>query len=356
MLGGVILVQQIEGHVLQPFLMGRFVSLHPLGVIVAIGIGVIVAGIAGALVAVPLAAAVNAVVQHLAAAHRRRRGRSRGGAGGGSRGDGRAATRSGGPRPRRRTRGRAGRDEPTRHARRHRGGRDAARRRRDPHAHGGRPLALGPLRRARCGSSARTSSAPGSFKMRGAYTRISRLTDEERARGVVAASAGNHAQGVALAAQLLGIKATVFMPEGAPIPKDQRHPRATARTWSSTASTSTTRWSRRSAFAGRDRRRPDPPLRPRRHRRPARAPAGSRSSSRCPSVAHRPRADRRRRAAGRDRDRASRRSAPTCGSSACRPSRRRGVPAPRWPAGAPGAAGDDDDDGRRHRRRAARAT
>jgi predicted PurR-regulated permease PerM len=67
MLGGVVLVQQIEGHVLQPFLMGRFVSLHPLGVIVAIGCGVLLAGIAGALVAVPLAAAANAVVQHLAA-------------------------------------------------------------------------------------------------------------------------------------------------------------------------------------------------------------------------------------------------------------------------------------------------
>ncbi|CAI9407535.1 AI-2E family transporter [Nocardioides sp. T2.26MG-1] len=66
MLGGVILVQQIEGHILQPFLMGRWVSLHPLGVIVAIGCGVLVAGIAGALVAVPLAAALNAVVQHLA--------------------------------------------------------------------------------------------------------------------------------------------------------------------------------------------------------------------------------------------------------------------------------------------------
>jgi putative heme transporter len=67
MLGVVILVQQIEGHILQPFLMGRWVSLHPLGVIVAIGCGVLVAGIAGALVAVPLAAALNAVVQHLAA-------------------------------------------------------------------------------------------------------------------------------------------------------------------------------------------------------------------------------------------------------------------------------------------------
>ena len=66
-------VQQLEGHVLQPFLMGRWVSVHPLGVIVAIGAGVLVAGIAGALVAVPLAAAVNAVVQHLASLHRRRR-------------------------------------------------------------------------------------------------------------------------------------------------------------------------------------------------------------------------------------------------------------------------------------------
>jgi threonine dehydratase len=59
----------------------------------------------------------------------------------------------------------------------------------------------------------------GSFKIRGAYVRLSRLSEEERARGVVAASAGNHAQGVALAAKMLGIKATVFMPEGAPIPK-----------------------------------------------------------------------------------------------------------------------------------------
>jgi threonine dehydratase len=61
----------------------------------------------------------------------------------------------------------------------------------------------------------------GSFKIRGGYVRISRLTPEERARGVVAASAGNHAQGVALAAQLLGIRSTVFMPEGAPIPKER---------------------------------------------------------------------------------------------------------------------------------------
>ena len=59
----------------------------------------------------------------------------------------------------------------------------------------------------------------GSFKVRGAYVRISRLTPAERARGVVAASAGNHAQGVALAASMLGAAATVFMPVGAPLPK-----------------------------------------------------------------------------------------------------------------------------------------
>ena len=61
----------------------------------------------------------------------------------------------------------------------------------------------------------------GSFKARGAYVRIARLSEEERRHGVVAASAGNHAQGVALAASLLGIKSTVFMPEGAPIPKER---------------------------------------------------------------------------------------------------------------------------------------
>ncbi len=61
----------------------------------------------------------------------------------------------------------------------------------------------------------------GSFKIRGAYTRIARLSEDESAHGVVAASAGNHAQGVALAASLRGLTSTVFMPEGAPIPKVQ---------------------------------------------------------------------------------------------------------------------------------------
>lgn len=59
----------------------------------------------------------------------------------------------------------------------------------------------------------------GSFKLRGAYVRIAGMSAAERARGVVAASAGNHAQGVALAASLLGVRSTVFMPVGAPLPK-----------------------------------------------------------------------------------------------------------------------------------------
>lgn len=61
----------------------------------------------------------------------------------------------------------------------------------------------------------------GSYKIRGAYHRISQLSDEEKARGVVAASAGNHAQGVAFAARELGIPATIFMPIGVALPKLQ---------------------------------------------------------------------------------------------------------------------------------------
>ncbi len=59
----------------------------------------------------------------------------------------------------------------------------------------------------------------GSFKVRGAYYKMSRLSAEEKARGVVACSAGNHAQGVALAAQKNGIKAVICLPDGAPISK-----------------------------------------------------------------------------------------------------------------------------------------
>ncbi len=61
----------------------------------------------------------------------------------------------------------------------------------------------------------------GAYKLRGAYNMISQLSDSDKKRGVVAASAGNHAQGVALAAKQLGIKATIFMPVGASLPKYQ---------------------------------------------------------------------------------------------------------------------------------------
>ena len=59
----------------------------------------------------------------------------------------------------------------------------------------------------------------GSFKLRGAYYKISQLTEEERSKGVIACSAGNHAQGVALAATRMGIKSIICMPDGAPIMK-----------------------------------------------------------------------------------------------------------------------------------------
>lgn len=67
MLAAVVVVQQLESHVLQPFLMGRFVAVHPLAIILAIAAGVTVAGVVGALVAVPLVACLNGVVRHLAA-------------------------------------------------------------------------------------------------------------------------------------------------------------------------------------------------------------------------------------------------------------------------------------------------
>jgi len=66
----VVAVQQLESHVLQPFLMGRFVAVHPLAIILAIGAGITVAGVVGALIAVPLAACLNGVVKHLVEAAR----------------------------------------------------------------------------------------------------------------------------------------------------------------------------------------------------------------------------------------------------------------------------------------------
>ncbi|TDO45082.1 putative PurR-regulated permease PerM [Kribbella sp. VKM Ac-2527] len=66
MLAVVIGVQQLEAHVLQPFLLGRAVSVHPLAIILAIATGVVIAGIVGALVAVPTAAVLNTIINHLA--------------------------------------------------------------------------------------------------------------------------------------------------------------------------------------------------------------------------------------------------------------------------------------------------
>jgi threonine dehydratase len=81
-------------------------------------------------------------------------------------------------------------------------------------AHWVEPLVGGPVL-----LKAENLQRAGSFKLRGAYVRLSRLTPAEREAGVVAASAGNHAQGVALAAAELGIAATVFMPRTASLPK-----------------------------------------------------------------------------------------------------------------------------------------
>lgn len=65
MLAGVVLVQQLESHVLQPFIMGRFVAIHPLAIIVVIAMGIVAGGIVGALLAVPAAAVFNSVVKQM---------------------------------------------------------------------------------------------------------------------------------------------------------------------------------------------------------------------------------------------------------------------------------------------------
>ena len=83
----------------------------------------------------------------------------------------------------------------------------------------------------------------GSFKVRGAYNKISRLTPEEKKRGVIACSAGNHAQGVALAAAKNGIRALICIPQGAPISKVEAT--ATARRCASCRASTTTPAGRR---------------------------------------------------------------------------------------------------------------
>jgi predicted PurR-regulated permease PerM len=57
----ILLVQQLEGHILQPFILGRAVAIHPLGVILAVTAGTLLAGIGGALIAVPIVAVVNSI-------------------------------------------------------------------------------------------------------------------------------------------------------------------------------------------------------------------------------------------------------------------------------------------------------
>ena len=241
MLGGVILVQQIEGHVLQPFLMGRWV------------VGAPARGDRGDRL-------------------RRPRGRHRGRAG---RRTPRGRRQRRRPAPRAATRGRPGEDpvEGARRGLRRAGPGTPDRGEREDMSdvptvtladiEEARELLRGvtietpmeesrwlsAVARRRVSLKCENLQRTGSFKTRGAYVRISRLSEEERAHGVVAASAGNHAQGVALAANLLGIKSTVFMPEGAPIPKEKAT-RGTAPTWSSTAATSRTR-SRAAAFSRR---------------------------------------------------------------------------------------------------------
>lgn len=69
-LAGVIGIQQLEGHILQPLIMGRFVRVHPLAVVLSVGVGGLVAGIWGTIIAVPLAAVVNTVLSYFASLHR----------------------------------------------------------------------------------------------------------------------------------------------------------------------------------------------------------------------------------------------------------------------------------------------
>ena len=246
MLGVVLLVQQIEGHVLQPLLMGHAVSLHPVAVLLAVAAGSFVAGIVGALFAVPIVAVLNTVVLYLhghdkfpqlgaddhvpvrgrghpvldraiaqvaEATSERRQAEVA---------DGRTSTgrRQRRPAGRRRPSGAASgaRDDRPR-------GRPGGRRRCSRASPTARPVRAQP-RAVRRSSGAdvwlkcENLQRAGSFKIRGAYVRMARLTRaRSRRAGVVAASAGNHAQGVALAARMLGIDAVVFMPVDAALPK-----------------------------------------------------------------------------------------------------------------------------------------
>ena len=169
----------------------------------------------------------------------------------------------------------------------------------------------------------------GSFKIRGAYNRISRIPDADRARGVVCASAGNHAQGVALSAQLLGVTATVYMPTDAPLPKieatraygaevvlgganvDEALAAATAHA-DRTGATFVHPFDHPDVIAGQ-------------------GTLGLEILEQEPEVRTAARADRRRRPDRRHRRRRSRRSSPRCAWSGSSPS----VPPAPWPRSAP---------------------
>ncbi len=200
MLGIVLLVQQVEGHVLQPLVLGTAVKVHPLAVVFAVG--------GRWLPRRDPRRAVRGAV-HRDAQCRRQVHRLRGVAHE-SRSDGQGAvprclipTRSLGP---------ALADFEAA-AERLRGIADVTPMQSSTFLTGllGAPVYL------KCENLQRT----GSYKIRGAYNRLAQLSDEEKARGVVAASAGNHAQGVAWAARELGIQATIFMPIGVALPKLQ---------------------------------------------------------------------------------------------------------------------------------------
>ena len=207
-------------------------------------------------------------------------------------------------------------------------------------------------RRRRCTSSARTCSARARTRSAAPTTGSRALTDEERARGVVAASAGNHAQGVALAARELGI-ARDDLHARRRRPAQARRPPATTAPRSCCAGDSVGEPLQAAAeFAARDRRRAHPAVRPpRRHRRPGharprdpRAGARRRRRSSCRSAAAAsPPASRARSSS------AAAESAARCGSSACRPRTPRPTP-PSLAAGAPVAGTGRADDRRRHRR------
>ena len=200
---------------LQPLVMGTAVKVHPLAVVLAVAAGGFIAGIPGALFAVPVVAVLNVMVDYIARGEWRTQPASQR--------EGRIPM----------TESATARCPTTTTDRRAL----TAVRRADPRRFEEARVRVAAWSRAsrrwrarascpscsarRCYLKCENLQRTGSYKIRGAYNRLSQLTAEERARGVVAASAGNHAQGVAFAARELGIAATIFMPLGVALPKLQ---------------------------------------------------------------------------------------------------------------------------------------